>query len=67
MLRGPAAVLATLVAEIASVVVAVREVPRPHVVHRGLRHFGEVRHEPVDEESDEEDAHEARDTIGWGV
>ena len=67
MLRAPAAVLATQVAEIAVVGLGVRDVPRPHVVQRRLRRFGEVRHESVDEESDEEETHEAADTIGSGV
>lgn len=60
VLRRAAAVLVTLVPEIAPVARGVRDVPGPGVVHDGLADLGETRHEPVHEHQDEEKPRDAQ-------
>jgi hypothetical protein len=58
VLRAPAAVLGSLVTQIALVGRGVRDVTRPDVVHHGLADLREVRSEAVHESQDEEHAHD---------
>jgi hypothetical protein len=64
VLGGTAAVLGTLVAEIAAVRGRVRDVPRPSVVDHGFRRLGEARCESVDQRYDEEPAHDGPQVNG---
>lgn len=59
VLGRPAAVLASLIAEITFVRRGVSDVARPHVMHDGLADLRETGGEPMDEHEDQEHPHDA--------